>query len=265
MLMTGDGSIHKMLVSRSGSPFDTSCALEGSPNGLRYGDWYARPLAIHFRALEKQSLGCNLADLKFVAKDRSVNGVACDEYNWKFGGNRSQTFWFDPAREFVLVRMRMEGGSVLLTECQIDVEYQIRDNFGLVPVKWIVTQYGPKEKVRSISVVELASLSNTIDLPNQTFDLAFPKHSIVRDGRFANTKYRVNDRGQLIELDVLGQPVGSSMFPVIVRIWFLRFRLWILVGALIGIAALLAYLGRRWLRWRASLRRPVPTSELPFV
>lgn len=253
-----DGQMYKITISDHN-------AIEAGSNGRHLGDASLKPLAIHFRGIEKQSLGCDIAALRFVGKDRIVNGLACEEYECTLGSSRKQTYWFDPAREYVLVRMSNRGTKSTAGDYLIDIEYDRQDGLGLVPSKWLLTQFDRGDKIRSKTTVEVTRLATKIEDPKATFDLSFPKHSIVQDGRFQNTKYRVNDRGQLIELDVLGQPVGSSLFPLIVRIWFTRFKLWILVGAVVGIAAIIAYLGRRWLCWRASLRRPVPTAELPFV
>jgi hypothetical protein len=265
ILMTCDGKMHKALVKRPDQLNSDSGIIEDGSNGLHYGDIYLRPLTIHFRGIEKRVLGCEPTELKQVAKGIPVNGIPCDEFEHAFGKSNiaTYTYWFDPARDHVLVRMRWSNKGI--PSHLIDIEYAEREGFGLVPSRWNYTQFRTNGKIQSKSVVELKTLAKVADNPKSTFDIDFPKRSIVYDNRFQNTKYRVNDLGQLIELDILGQPVGSTVVPVLVRLWFLKLRTWLLVGSLLGIAAMLGYCWMRWRRTRSTVRRALPTAELPFV
>lgn len=262
MLMTGDARTHKAFHSLGASQHNTG-KIEAGPNGMPFADWNFKPLAIHFRGAERRSLGCDPSQLKLVAKGRRVNGIPCDEYEYSIGESRIVTFCFDPKREFVLVRMhaKVRGWA----SHQLDVEYVERPGFGTVPSKWNCAEYRADGTVRSKFAVELKEASRTVGDPDSTFDITFPNRSTVYDERNRDRKYRVNDLGQLIEIDILGQPVGTTAIPLLVRIWFLKLRVWILVGSLLGIALMLLYCWMRWRHSRTAVRRALPTAELPFV
>jgi hypothetical protein len=255
-IRTSDGENHRLLL---GGPEPTSRGIiEAAPNDWLFADWHFRPLAIQFRGTEKRLLGGDPADLRLVAKDQDLDGVKCDQYEHR-AGQRETTYWFDPARDYALVRLITKGTA---GDFHIEVTYGQRAGVGLVPDSWTIVE-SRGDKVRGTSVIRLTDFATTVDA--DAFELEFPKRTLVHDERRQNATYRVDDLGRLIELDALGTPVGSSVLPVAVRLAFRQFRTWFLGGSLVGVLAVSAYLTLRWRRVRMPARHSLPTEQLPFV
>ncbi len=264
MKLTSDGRIHKQISDFSNSFQHLSGFIENERSGLPDWDAFCRPLAIHFRGDDPEVLGCLFSELRQVKSQAKVNEIPCEVFEAKLSASTAQLLWFDPARDWVLVRLEWKSPGHRYV---MEIDYAEHAEFGLMPNAWRIDELDREGKVKRKTQVNVLSATATIPNPQSTFDLAFPPHSLVSDQRPARPiEYRVNPDGKLIELDILGTPVGSSVLPVAVRVMFLRYRMLILAGSLVGITLVLAYLTRRGLRSRHRAPPvPPPVSELPFV
>jgi hypothetical protein len=185
----------------------------------------------------------------------TIDGAACKEFTVKGSAARTDRYWLDPARDYVIRRMqrveKQRGGQLVQ---QVDVAYRPHDACGRVPASWVHRHYTPAGAAGRTTTVEVLDLRLNEPQPADLFDLRFPPGTTFYDARDGKA-YRVQPDGSIGE-----DPIRTmEELPVAVvpfrEPWYRRNR-WLLIG----LGAMLAALGLRYaLRRRganASQQRP---------
>lgn len=218
----------------------------------------AAPLAIHFRGNDKSLSFFSVKELKLQANNVPVNGVKCDEYRLQTGSTSSYSFYFDPARDYILRKLRkMRQGKVAE---QYDVEFSATGS-DATPSRWTYTRFGADGKTLSTSIINVTEIRAAIPDRDSAFQITFPTDCRVHDQQHGSKQYRVNDQGELVELDLNGKPIesirsdqdGIPASPNLHR--------WIAIG--LALAAL-GYVADWRIRRRKTIQEPKPDS-IPFL
>lgn len=212
----------------------------------------AAPLAIHFRGNDKTLSFFSAKELKLQSNNVPANGVKCDEYRLQTGSNSSYSFYFDPTSDHVLRKLRkMRQGKVAE---QYDVEYAATGS-DPTPSRWTYTRFGADGKALSTSIITVTEIRATIPDRDSAFQITFPADCRVHDQRHDNKQYRVNDRGDLNELDVYGKPIESIRSDQDGNPINSRIVQWIAVGLALTILGFFLY-------WRIRKRDSTQTAKI---
>jgi hypothetical protein len=207
------------------------------------------PLTMTIRGLSPAVAQHLVSQMRPSDNTVTIDGAPCKEYTVKSSAARTDRYWLDPARDYVIRRIRrmekQRGGQLVQ---QVDVAYRPHNACGWVPASWVHRHYTPAGAAGRTTTVEVLDLRLNEPQPAELFDLRFPPGTTFYDAR-AGKAYRVQPDGSIGE-----DPIRPrTELPVAVvpprEPWYRRNK-WLLIG----LGAMLAALGLRHAlqRWRAS-------------
>jgi hypothetical protein len=164
-----------------------------------------QPLTAAFRGLERMELsGWPIQKVGSREGTQTIEGTTWQEYVVHVPTNRKQSFWLDPAQDYLTRRVQTFQNDRLIDQMDIRndrLQQDQPDDPAFCPVEWDCTEFGGSEKpVHTIKVTVTKKEFNKPQQP-EFFEISFPPATEVYDRR--DTKcYRVQADGSLRELDV---------------------------------------------------------------
>lgn len=203
------------------------------------------PLLMHFRGMDRDIAPFHVQVFK-KGGSLSIGGTQCEEYSHPLSKDLMMHFWYDPAR-FDLKRIRKYRQGVASENYEI--QYQPAPGWDSVPMSWVRTEY-ESGKLRKTSTVTITDIRINPEIDTGEFEITFPPGTHVHDQR-VRKEYRVNDNGEMRELDLYGQENGSSI-PQPGTPWITRNK-WLLTGIAVTVIVFVVLVFRRRSRKREVL------------
>jgi hypothetical protein len=239
-LTTFDGSTSKLLFPEGMGRTRNAGGLISDKRQLQEGSTHHFvPLRLAFRGVMEHFAIIPLAKLKPTGATLMIDGTPCQEYAYARSEKSRELIWVDPARGYIVRRMKsLTDGK---PHTQYDIDY--RKEAGVwVPTNWAYQQFSPKGDVLKTVKAEVLRMRLNEPQPAERFDLTFPPGTFVYD-ETSGKEYRIKPDGSRREFVPVRRPAPPP--PA-------RRDMWVPVT----LGVLLALLAGCWYLVRRQRRRP---------
>jgi hypothetical protein len=161
---------------------------------------YISPILLAFRGLNPVFITDSLTGLKPAGTTLVIDGATCEEYSIARRNKEPLRLWLDPARDYVIRRVRDLASKTNVI--QYDIQYRRDDACGWVPTGWTRTSTAPDGTPFITSTVEVMSMRFNEAQPPGRFEITFPPGTRVTRG---TTDYRVQPDGSTHEINPAGE------------------------------------------------------------
>jgi len=139
-----------------------------------------KPVLMTFRACDPDTGGVDPAKYAVSAKTAFIDQALCVGVTWT-GKRRDQTtFWVDPQRDFLVLRIAILDGSAHPV-ATTDISYQRDALHGWVPSGWKWVYHGGFSSVREQAAAKVTRCEINVDIPRSEFQIDYPPGTLVRN------------------------------------------------------------------------------------
>jgi len=190
--VTFDGKIWKNKFETAGVEYrQGSIQIPDRPSEVASTDLY--PLFMSFRPVDLVFRSFDINEFSPTGAAPVVGGNACIELTKrKAAAQYVVAVCLDPARDYVMTRMRTHSKNVLGSH--LEITYKRDPEYGWVPDSWRIDEYEGSGKLSSSTLKRVTSYEFNRELGEKTFDLEFDPLTIVRDS-IRNERFLVREDG----------------------------------------------------------------------
>jgi hypothetical protein len=218
---------------------------------MEIGIVYLTPILMHFRGADPATTPYHTSVIKNTGQKLPMAGGVWVEYQHPLSKDAVVELWYDPATGYDLRRIRKLRRGVPYE--QYEIQYQRIPGIDSAPMSWVRTEYDAG-KVRKVTTVTVTEIRINPPLEAGEFEITFPPGTKVYDQK-TQKEYRVQDTGDMRELDPSGKEIGASVSQPGTP-WWSRNK-WLMVGIGAALAVLCAVVILR--------RRSKPHGTAPVV
>ncbi len=148
---------------------------------LAHDKFHDLPILLTYRGCDPTTCGWNLRDFSLDPhKVAVVDGHKCVFLNRSFQSQTNDTFWVDPQRDFIVLRVVSSRPGKTTT---VDISYREDPSHGWVPSTWQSVAVGAiSGRLFQQSNATITAWEINVDIAPSTFQLYFPTDTVVREG-----------------------------------------------------------------------------------
>lgn len=160
---------------------------------------HSTPVLLALRPLDSRLKGMNTKDLKLTGRSGSIDGSTCSIIEYPEPHGRKCELWVDGQQDAGIRRVRHLRPDLSLSR-QIDISYSQGENAQWLPSGWIITTFGPDNRVRHIYTATVTAKELNPPLQRSDFLPEFPIGAIITDARRPNSGFLVKEDGSRRDL-----------------------------------------------------------------